>query len=408
MNMRQYIYIGISLIIGLQFWSCDILTPGATSPNDVNQAMRSFGTGENETGKYIINTADGGYLLAGTSIPSGERNGYYIVKTNEAGVMEWTQIWDNDDEEENDDVSMRKILTNDDNELFLLGTVNSNSHVPEIIYADKKGLIIDEISIPTNVSSNAIDFLELPDAKHFLILSDAVDASLMTVCLLDLETHEIHWSKEYKYDNASINAISLFDLTNGNFVISGTVTDHTTGISQILMLEIDENGGEVNVNFLANSVVVSDFSVLSNGDYLVLTNPCDDCYDGYKLYIVAQDLSTVQLLYQRENIFGNHVECLADNDIVVTGTELLSSEAEGITYSRYSIFAENIDEAGNLLWTNTFETPNNVATSRDNIAAGNSVRRKGSTSGYAIIGTYDFFTVTKMLLIQTDDQGNLK
>lgn len=402
--MRQYIYIGITLIIGLQFSGCDILIPGSTSPQDVNQAIRSFGTGDNETGEYIINTEDGGYLLAGNSIPSGEQNGYYIVKVNEAGLTEWTNIWENPSE----DVAVSKIVTNNDNELFLLGTINANTHVPEIVYADKNGSIIKTISIPASVSSNAADFLELPDEQHFIVLSDAVDASLITVSLLDLETDEIYWSKEYKYDNASINAVSLFDVVNGNYVITGTVTDNTTGISQILMLEIDQSGGEVNVNFLENSVVVSDFSVLSNGNYLVLTNPCSDCYDGYKLYDVAQDFSSSTLLYQRENIFGTHVECLGDDDIVITGTELVSSNADSITYSRYSIFAENIDESGNLLWTNTFETPNNVSTTRDDISAGNSVRRKGSTAGYAIIGTYDYFTVTKMLLIQTDEKGTLK
>ena len=197
----------------------------------------------------LIETEDGGYLMAGSTITYGARGSdYWVVKTDEEGNMLWNETYGGD----GDDIC-RSVIKTRDGDYLLAGYTDSFGDPGQGAYLVK----INETgsTLWTRTSGGIYD-----DYVHDVIRAEGGGGFVFVgsttsygageesfwMTKTDSEGHEEwNYSSDGDYDEI---AYSVEQSENGNFLMTGFTSSYGDGGKDFWIVEINKEGKEVSKN----------------------------------------------------------------------------------------------------------------------------------------------------------------
>lgn len=302
----------------------------------------------NSIGRCVIQTADSGFVVAGTQDNSGN-NDVLIVKLDKHGAISWSKTYDFNSQSDYG----RSIVQTNDGGYFVIGNTIDAYENPFVIRLDKQG----------NIKWSKIylsNYMRYPESQVIasdgsLIISgatkDSVTISSHNPLLFKIDTvsGNLIWAKMH-IGNLGTVFYSVSENSNNEIIVGGGSQDYTNGL---------------------RSGVFSKFNLAGN---MLSFNTYGDCQStlGYKLIQTSS---------------GNYA---------MTGFIL---PCGGFSLNAFLFY---IDAAGNLLWNKLYGTSTGVMAGWDVVQA--------NDGGFAIIGSESNTTKTPadddVNIIKTNTNGH--
>ena len=360
-----------------------------------------FGGTETDFAYSVQQTADGGYILAGYTRSYGAGgNDMYLVKTDSLGDEIWSKTYGG---EFNDRFfSVQQIA---DGGYIVAGytmptDANSDGYLAR---TDISGDIIWEQTFgDNNYIENVRSFQQTSDGGYILAGSirysgDVNDADMYLV-KTDSTGNET-WSETYD-EGFYETAYSVQQTSDGGYFVIGHTGSYSTGADDIYLVKTDSVGnkiwsktfGEISFGERAYSMQQT-----SDGGYIVA---------GEKLGVFIPPIHDGQVYLLKIDSDGNEIwdQSLGENDYDEFAYSVQQTAdggyiVAGITYSNYNAYLIKTDSLGNEIWKNNFggDSPDRARAVQQTVDGGYIVA--GETSSYDV-GNYD------MYLVKTDSMGN--
>jgi|DewCreStandDraft_4_1066084.scaffolds.fasta_scaffold00712_22 hypothetical protein len=205
---------------------------------------RTFGGELFDEGKSICKTNDNNFLIAGDTISIGNRNNFdtYLIKIDNQGNCLWAKTIGGPGNE-----IISKIIQ-DNNEFIIIGSSNSKIQgkgLPDIYLSriDNIGNIIMERYYGTKNSENGYDIIKSKNDNIYYILGNSENLDNLTdIYLIKINSKgDIIWDKKIGGKGLD-TGISMIENENKELILIGTTESKGKGMSDIIVLKIDENG----------------------------------------------------------------------------------------------------------------------------------------------------------------------
>ncbi|MBD3233710.1 MAG: T9SS type A sorting domain-containing protein [candidate division Zixibacteria bacterium] len=304
---------------------------------------RTYGGAENEFANCVLQTSDGGYILAGFSDSYGPGNGdYYVVKTDEIGDTIWTRAYG--------------FPTKGDYAVSVVENLNSEY------------IVIGYQWIVTGYDTWAIKL-------------DSSGDSL--------------WSRTFDYDQTDV-VRGFKDTNDGGYIIAGY-----RGTSENLDFCLIKTDAELNVEWTNTygggmKEYAQAVAVTEDGGYLIAGYKRDD--SGFSdIYLVRTDQNGGTLwekvyVAPRDDV-AKSVESLADGGFIIAGG------TDSFNNGYYDVLLLKVDQFGNVAWEHTYggsqmDTGNEIIVNQTGnyvIAGGTRSYGEGETDFYILeVAPLDF------------------
>jgi len=207
---------------------------------------RIFGDEENNSMNSVQQTSDGGYILGGSTILSGEDfTDMYIVKTDALGKIEWETVHGDDETE-----AVSTILQTDDGGYLAFGNTDSDGAGKFDFYLVKlnsTGDVIWEKTYGGNRDEKSSDMIETSDGNYFLLgnslsFGDGLNADVFLL-KVNGEGTEL-WSTRYGGPNGD-SGKKIVATQDGNYSILASTASFGAGGFDFWLIKIDGNGNEL-------------------------------------------------------------------------------------------------------------------------------------------------------------------
>lgn len=266
---------------------------GVPSSGNLQTFERIIGSSEADFGSEIKHTSDGGFIIVGSTIPSGEEyKNFYLVKTDIYGKVEWSATYGKDN---GDDVGSDVIQTSDggflafgttknwgaggtdmmllkfnlngeyvwrktygssnndagsaivntlDGGYALLGQTMPSSGIGKEIYLIKinsDGTKQWEKTFGSNNGADASDLIQLADGSFLIVGYTTIGSDFQIYVIKTNDSGNIIWEKNYGGANADYG-YGIEKLADGNFIICGYTASKGAGGRDGYLLKINSNG----------------------------------------------------------------------------------------------------------------------------------------------------------------------
>ena len=359
-----------------------------------NTFARSFRLQRHDKGYCVLETDDGGYLVAGVANPSYDADpeiyvslptDMYIVKTDAYGSLVWQRGYGGP----GNDVAYSACET-PDGSCIIAGRTDSYG-VGEtgayLIKVDINGNLAWERTFGDNSPDDSRCVINTSD--NCVVLAGSSYSAYPTgydpyLVKVDYNGNLI-WERTFARSE-SWQGYSVIETADAGFLMAGTTRTGT------FLLRTDTEG---NLSWEKTIDGGSGFSVCqaADGGYLVAGASCGDLY-LLKLDAVGNSIWERSIGGDRSDV-GRQVKQTSDGNYIVIGHN--SSYGAG----NYDVWLIKIDDAGSVIWERTFE---HHSTSYD---VGYSVDL-ATYGGYIVAGsTENEIGGTDVYLIKTDSEGNI-
>lgn len=363
----------------------------------------SFGGSKEDQGKAIVQTLDGGFVIAGTSESFGEDNDLDIllVRTDENGEILWTKVID----EGNREIAF-DLLQTADGGFLVAGSITldfSTQADAYLLKVNADGDFVWSKTYGTESFEQATAIAKAPDGGYILVGKEIAPATAEEDMLAIKVTEEGEqvWLKTFgtAKDDDARGVIGFTEFSGGYMVVG--VTDNATPNSfdnDIFIWRLDLSGERVwnwrpkvsEEREEANKVIRT-----KDGNFILVGLKGDNS----DAYIAKFDFSR-NLLWDK-SIGGNlgdegtGIAELSDGNFIITGyTEVEAANTD--------VLVAKTDVNGNQLWLKNLGSRSNTETGEDIIAT--------MDGGYAIAGNTSLLLgfVDDLLVLKTDGKGNTK
>jgi hypothetical protein len=198
-----------------------------TSTNGLPEWNNTFGGSESEIANDLIQTQDGGFVLAGytTSYGAGESD-MWLVKTYRNGTKQWTQTYGGRDWDQANDV----IMTSDGGYL-LAGYTNGGLKRMRLVKTDNNGIEKWSQTYDNFREANAV--LETTDGSYILAVG-----SMDLVKIHSNGTEQ--WSQSY---GTYCGVYDVIETTDGGLLLAGYTDSHRNN-QEVFLVKTDSNGNK--------------------------------------------------------------------------------------------------------------------------------------------------------------------
>lgn len=218
---------------------------------DNNSLSVSFGGKFDEKCYSLIQTEDGGYILAGTTLTytDGGKD-FWVVKTDENGevVESNNNTWKKSYGSEGDDVC-RSVIKTDDGNYLLAGHTDSSDGLGKdayIIKMDKKGEVLWSRRNGGEHDEYIYDAILTEDGGFVYVGSTtsygAGEESFWLVKTNSEGFEEWDYSSNGKFDEV---AYSVVQTKKGNYMMAGYTSSHGNGGNDFWVVEVNNKGKAV-------------------------------------------------------------------------------------------------------------------------------------------------------------------
>lgn len=208
---------------------------------------KTFGTrGGLEVGRSIKQTSDGGYVIAGSSNPTGGDIEMYLVKIDEDGTEEWSKFYDASGSDEAQEV----IQTNDGGYLLVGSSTTGSGYWPHDIFVVKTFANgTEEWRRTIGGDKNDFGFSareNISKDSSYLILgrTQSFGAGSHDIYLVSINQEgKIEWNNTYGGTGRD-GGYSIVSVSGGDYVISGWTESYGSGGRDAYILKINPSGAE--------------------------------------------------------------------------------------------------------------------------------------------------------------------
>jgi len=196
-----------------------------------------------DAGGSLIQTSDGGYVIAGYTISFGAGGrDVYVVKLDANGNLQWTKTIGG----KNDDAGLSLIQTSDGG-YTIAGTTTSFGAGEADVYVvklDATGNLQWTRTIGGPASEIGYSLIQTSDGGY------AIAGSTYSFCAGDNDVYVIklnangnlQWTKTTGAKNKHFNKPSLIQASDGGYAITGTTQSFGAGEWDVYVVKLDKNG----------------------------------------------------------------------------------------------------------------------------------------------------------------------
>tara|TARA_B100000941_G_scaffold275183_1_gene236872 strand:+ start:1012 stop:3036 length:2025 start_codon:yes stop_codon:yes gene_type:complete len=359
----------------------------------------AYGDASYDYGRYLINTIDGGYIIAGnTSLLGNSYSNILAVKVNYKGDQEWIQ---NHTFSTADRVNSISELS--DGSFVMVGSAISSSN-------GSQDILIFQTDQNGNIEWHQIFGSEQDEVGHsiqslsngsFIIVGDAFDAntgySLITLMNVGSTGNEI-WNKTYG-GNGNDYGYTVVVTNDGGYAISGITRSQGDSNGDAWIIKTDINGNEEwNQTYGGEGTESSRSIKQTNDGGYIFTGQTNSFGSGYNdAYLVKTDFEGNQEWMQTYGGIGTD----HGRSVVQTSDDgyIISGYTDSFGDSGFNFWLIKTDLLGNLDWQKSY---GGTGDDRGFHAL------QAADGGYIITGYSNSNTnsVPDIILIKTDDLGN--
>lgn len=366
-------------------------------PNGDNICLKVFGGINDEHGNSIQQTNDGGYIILGSTSSYGNGNyDIWLIKTDADGNQEWDQTFGGQE----DDYGKSIDLTNDGGYIITGYTKSygNGSNDFWLIKTDLNGNEEWDETFGNYGSDIAYEGYETLDGGYIIIgYSQSYGNNGSTLVIKTDSDGDDEWIKSYDGNGTSIQQTE-----DGGYVISGYKRIYDNSCQGMIkdnfwLLKINLEGNQEWYKTYGSCYVEYAHSVQQtiDGGYIVLGRAYIE--GGANIWLIKTDIDGNE---EWNKIFGefsswdfgNSIQATIDGGYILTGILNYTSGSNP--------FLIKTDNYGNQQWEQSFGGIENDY--------GNFVQQL-TDGGYVIIGTTNSYSSggSDIWLIKTDSQGSL-
>ncbi|MDX1942919.1 MAG: T9SS type A sorting domain-containing protein [Saprospiraceae bacterium] len=359
----------------------------------------SFGGTKEDQGKALLQTRDGGFLIAGFSESFGGDNDIdvYLIRTDVEGKIIWSQVYDEGFIEHAYDV-----IETEDGGFLIVGDINTIGTQPSVYLLKVNENGKQEWSRQYGnaaTSQRGEEVVKAVDGGYVIVgrTNETTSGKFDILLIKVTENGNEVWSKTYggaKDDEG--RAIVAFQ---GGYVFTGISDNNLPGSfdRDIVVYKVNAQGDVL--KFFRDSTIESeeayDIIVTKDGGILV----AGEKYDNSDFYLLKlrDTLSTVFAKAHDVNDFGDKafaVVELNDGSFVVTGITEVDDQNLGVLLAKCT-------PNGEVMWTRGLGERKRTDYGEAVVAT--------NDGGFAVVGYTalgDLAFINDVLLIKTDPQGN--
>jgi len=295
----------------------------------------------------IIITSDGGYLMVGHTVSFGKGLcDFYVVKTDKDGYVEWSNSYGSGDDE-----AAKKVIETKDGGFAITGFWQDDHDVNcevALLKIDKEGNELWFKRLPGVEFGLGNDLIE--NDKGVLVLAGGARRFLsgiedMYVIWLSQDGHV--FQEKYYGGKGEDRAYSIVADDNGGYVIGGHSKSYGDGSYDILLIKIDEQGEQIWKYVYGGIYEDRCYSICKTNDYgymLTAFSGMNDYAQTNVLIIkVTEDGETawVKTFGGDKADFSYEIQQTADNGFIAVGKT--SSFGQGGS----DVYLIKIDDNGN-------------------------------------------------------------
>jgi hypothetical protein len=214
----------------------------------------TYGGSNNDEAYVVIQTEDGGYLIAGNTIHSGEDTDWWIVKTDEEGSQTWNCTYGGSSYDRLGDVYyFGDILQTTDSGYLLLGQTESYGEGASDVWlmkVDSNGSPQWNHTYGTSYSDFASSIITTLDGGHAIGGYRSGDIWLFKTNT----TGHIEWSETNRPSSGAWWATCVIQTNDGGFMLSGHY--YRSWPEDIFLLKTGTESGLIWTNSTENSITV--------------------------------------------------------------------------------------------------------------------------------------------------------
>ncbi|MFC1593319.1 T9SS type A sorting domain-containing protein [Candidatus Neomarinimicrobiota bacterium] len=348
---------------------------------------RIFGPEEGGSLGSIQQTSDEGYILVG-NLDNPDEDGVsdiYIVKTDQFGEIEWTNIIEDEDNSE----KARAVVLTDDGHYMVLGETGEDSDGDLdylLLKLDGDGNEVWREQFGGNKDDNATSLVKT-DGGYLLVgdsgsFSDDTNKDIYIV-KVDLSGNK-QWDKTYGGSEGE-SASEVINTTDGGFAIVGKTNSKGAGDQDIWLLKLYSNG---NLHWDktyggSDRDGGSDVAELPGGGYAITGYAIGFASNTRDMFLVKTDSLGNELW---NSAFGDAINDNASNVIIVDDGIIIAGNVDvrqvgSIEYS--DIWLIKTDFVGNKIWQKEFGGEDSEGASEMILNSDNHIVITGSTTSYS-------------------------
>jgi hypothetical protein len=381
---------------------------GLTNESDVQTGdshtwfVKTFGGSEMDIGFSIQQTTDGGYIITGHTFSFGNgKKDVWLIKTDSNGNEEWKKTFGGT---QND--FGRSVQQTTDGGYIITGETQSYFNGPFVVWLIKTDSNGNEVWNKTFGGINGSSVQQTTDGgyiitgrKHSSVNGPTVVWLVKTDSNGNEEWNQTFGGSEHEFGH------SVQQTTDGGYIITGetysSVNDKSTGPVDVWLIKTDSNGNEEWNKTFGGTQSDRGYSVQQTIDGGYITVGYTQSFGNGKtdVWLIKTDSNGNEVWNKTfgggESELGNSVQQTTDGGYIITGRK----------YSHLNQFLQSdvwlikTDSNGNEEWNQTF--------GGSGVEEGYSVQQT-TDGGYIITGETTSFGngESDVWLIKTDSEGN--
>jgi hypothetical protein len=242
-----------------------------TDANGNQQWAKKFGGVVDDWFNYVQQTSDGGYIITGVTSSYGDGDAdAWLIKTDDNGTQQWYKTFGGP----KNDIAKSILQTNDGGYILAGGySTGGSSYEAWLIKTDANGNQLWSKTFGDEEMTNSVE--QTSDGGYILAgyvgMYDNTD-SYAALIKTDAKGIQI-WSKRFGSEKMADTMNSVQQTSDGGYILAGSTRSYGAGGSDAWLIKTDANGNEQwdrektfggTGNDIANSVVQT-----SDGGYLV-------------------------------------------------------------------------------------------------------------------------------------------
>lgn len=297
-------------------------------------------------GQSVRQTLDGGYIVAGTrnTLKAGDR--IFLLKTDANGTMQWCKTYGRTGGDTGNDV-----LQTSDGGYIIAGKANSfTNRTNDEIYlvrTDANGSVIWDRTYEGAIQGYGVSVAQACDGG-FVICGPCNGSA--SVCLIKTDAGgNVAWSKAYgkTYSDFGYSAIMAGD---GSYLIVGQTRSSDPAQSGMYLIKTDYEGNAIWDRTYGGYDGIAIVQT-NEGGYL-LGGTADGSDNGLDFYVVKTDAEGSQLW--NKTYGGNHSEFLGEIVQSKDGSYVAIGDYLDSNLLKTSACLIKMDSGGNVVWNKTF------------------------------------------------------
>ena len=348
----------------------------------------------NDIGQSIIQTSDGGFMIAATRFTPGNWiESLFLIRTNSVGDTLWTKLI----KEPTVNYSGSQIIQTSDGGFAITGIKGGGiTFVPYLLKIDSSGNLLWNKTYLWFADEHINSIVQTPDSG-FLLAGYLYNGNNLVYFIRTNSVGDTLWTKSYgeAFYNASIYSVRIAN--DGGFIAAGSIQNANTQDVDAFLFKTDSLGnvqwakgyGDIGYDYAQQVEVTSDSGfVIAAVTYSFGAGLAD-------FFLIKTDASgTPQWSKTYGGSSDDRSECVKQTG---DGGYLLTGESASFSFGNFDGYMIKTDASGDTLWTRTVNgLQNNEGYSMV----------LTSDSGFAITGTYiNLFSNNDVFLLKSGTSG---